>query len=302
MTNISVVINVVDAELPFLEGALSSVKILASEIVLIDMTFEKKAELAKIAKKFNACVYSHTFVLYVEPVRNFGISKANGDWILIMDPDERLNPRLIKKLKTIVSKNECDYLNIPRKNMVFGKWIKHSRWWPDYNVRFFKKGKVEWGERIHSIPVTSGIGKDLLPKEKNAIEHLHYSTVEQFIERMNRYTTQQAKNLHSENVKFSWYKILSVPVKEFNSRFFMGEGYKDGLHGLALCSLQSFSEMVTIVKLWQLEKFFEKSLNADSIASEFRKNIREQNYWISDLLIKTSSFNFIERIRRKLKM
>jgi len=302
-SNISVVINVVDAEVPLLEEALQSVYGFASEIVLIDMTILNQKILKELAKKYKMVVYTHKLVPYVEPVRNFGISKAQGKWILILDPDERINKKLAKKLIKISQNDECDYLNIPRKNIIFNKWIKYSRWWPDYNVRFFKKDKVEWGKKIHSIPVTNGVGKDLLPKERNAIEHWHYSSIEQFIERMNRYTTQQAQNMFDEGKKFAWYMVVTKPSQEFNSRFFMGKGYKDGLHGLVLCSLQSFSEMVSIVKLWQLEKFYEKSLSPLDFASTFRKIKKDQNYWISEMLVTSSNkIKFLERLRRKYKI
>lgn len=303
MNKISTVVNVVDAEVDFLPDCLNSVKSFSSEIIIVDMSFEKKDELEKIAKKYNAKVYSHPFVSYVEPARNFGISKVTNDWILIIDPDERIGRKLSRKLQKIVVNNEADYVNIPRKNIIFNKWIQHSRWWPDYNVRFFKKGKVEWGNRIHSIPITNGVGIDLLPNEKNAIEHLHYSSIEQFIERMNRYTTQQAKNLYDEGASFAWTSILTKPLSEFNSRFFKGQGYKDGVHGLVLCSLQSFSELVSVFKLWQLYKFQEKSLKIQDVYKIYKQNQKENNYWISDLLIKENKgLNIKARIKRKLKI
>jgi glycosyltransferase involved in cell wall biosynthesis len=77
MKGISVVINVVPEEVRLLPRVLSSVKDLADEIILVDMTGGD--ELKKLANKHKAKVYRHEFMNYVEPARNFGITKARGE-------------------------------------------------------------------------------------------------------------------------------------------------------------------------------------------------------------------------------
>jgi len=67
----------------------------------------------------------------------------------------------------VAEKDEADFVRIPRQNIIFSQWIQHSRWWPDYIIRFFKKGRVEWQNAIHSIPITSGRGINL-PEEKDS--------------------------------------------------------------------------------------------------------------------------------------
>lgn len=298
MNKISAVITTIQGEEDKLASCLASVKDFADEIVIIDMSGDVK--IAKVSKNFKTINYKHEFINYVEPVRNFGITKAKGDWILILDPDEELSKTLAKKLQEIVKNNEADYVRIPRKNIVFGKVLHHSRWWPDLNIRFFKKGKVSWDEIIHGVPMTEGKGLDLESKEEFAIIHHHYDSVEQFIERMNRYTSVQAK-LKSKDSKFVWSDLVSKPSGEFLSRFFAGEGYRDGLHGLALSLLQAFSELVVYLKIWQVNKFHEENLNADKIVKELTKVKKEFNYWENDLLIKEHGGIF-PRIKRKLKI
>src|SRR3990167_8259410 len=149
-----------------------------------------------IAKKFGAKVFEHDRTGYVEPARNYAISKTTGDWILVLDADEEIAKFLADKLRQISTDSKsADYYRLPRKNIIFGKWIKHSRWWPDYNIRFFLKGSVSWTEVIHSIPMTKGKGADLEADEKNAIIHHHYTSVNQYVERLNRYTTEHARLL-----------------------------------------------------------------------------------------------------------
>lgn len=282
-----------------IERAIKSTKSFADEVVVVDMFSEDSTP--KLAKKLGARVYHHERTGYVEPARNFAIEQANGDWIFILDADEEVPASLGKKLRKIVDDPKSDYYAVPRKNIIFGKWVKHSRWWPDYNIRFFKKGKVYWDKNIHSVPITEGKGMDLKPKEKFAIKHYHYDTVEQFVERMNRYTSVQAKELYYENHKFHWRDLIHKPTREFISRYFAGKGYKDGLHGLVLASLQSISELVLYIKVWQLEKFTEHKVSTEEVISEYKNAQREMNYWFADTLFKMHG-GVIQKVRRKLKV
>jgi len=296
---ISVVVNTLNEE-KNLPRALSSVKDFADETVVVDMHSDDKTQ--DIAKKFGANVFEHDRTGYVEPARNYAISKTTGDWILVLDADEEIAKFLADKLRQISTDSDsADYYRLPRKNIIFGKWIKHSRWWPDLNIRFFKKGKVSWNEIIHSVPTTRGKGLDLEPKEENSIIHYHYETVEQYIERLNRYTGEHAKNLIKDGYKFDWSDLLRKPVNEFLSRYFQGEGYKDGLHGFALAELQAFSEFVMYLKTWQLEKFIGNHIEIEEVVNEMKEAENDLHYWESDALLKEVG-GLKHRIKRKLKL
>lgn len=300
MSKLSVVVNVVDWEVSFLPEVLGSVKDIADEIILVDMTSTNEVE--RIADRYKAKVEKHDYVEYVEPVRNFGISKTSGEWVLILDPDEELPSDLREKIENILINSESkDYYRIPRKNIIFGKWIKHARWWPDYNIRLFKKGFVTWNEVIHSVPMTIGEGSDLEAKESLAILHKHYSSIEQYVERLNRYTTQHAKLLSDGGYKFNWKDILSKPIGEFLSRYFFGKGYTDGVHGLALSLLQAFSELIKYLKVWQIEKFEEKYISVESVIEEMKLEQKNFSYWEADTLLLRRG-GFIQRIKRKLRI
>jgi (heptosyl)LPS beta-1,4-glucosyltransferase len=300
MGKISVVINTLNEE-KNLPRALSSIKKLADEIVVVDAMSTDKT--VKVASGHGAKVhvYKET-VTYVEPVRNFAISKAIYDWVLILDADEELPRQLTDRLKEISNdENSADYFRIPRKNVIFGKWIKHSRWWPDYNIRFFKKGYVTWSEVIHSVPMTKGEGADLEAGEENAIIHHHYEDLEQYIERLNRYTTEHAKLMRKEGYEFHWKDLIIKPINEFLSRYFQGEGYKDGLHGLALSLLQAFSEVVMYLKVWQIEGFNEKNIKIEKVISQMKEAESDLHYWQADALLNKNG-GLKNRIKRKLKL
>ncbi len=109
----------------------------ADEIVVVDDGSRDKT--IELASKYTKNIFKHKSVGYVEPVRNFAISKATGDWILVVDSDEVIGEKLAKEIREFSKETEFSFVEVPRKNIIFGKWMKASMWWPDYNIRFFKK-------------------------------------------------------------------------------------------------------------------------------------------------------------------
>jgi len=295
---ISVVINTLNEE-NNLARAIKSVKNFADEVIVVDMHSDDKT--VQIAKEFGAKVYSHERTNYVEPARNFAISKAQGDWILILDADEEVTKELSKELEKLSKQEKVQIYRLARKNIVFGKWLQYSRWWPDYNIRFFKKGAVVWHDEIHSVPITNGIADQVASKEQLALKHHHYETVEQFIDRMNRYTTIQSRRLDENDYKFVWQDIIKRPANEFLSRYFAGHGYKDGVHGLALASLQSLSELIVYLKVWQLQKFTQEKVAVTEVIDEMRKTQSDYHYWQADAKVNEHG-GLHNRIKRKLKL
>lgn len=273
---ISVVINTLNEE-AIIERAIKSVA-WADEILVCDMYSADKT--VQIAKKLGAKVIFHKKETIVEKVRNFAISKARGEWILVLDPDEEVPPGLAEKLQEIAKGiRQINYVRLPRKNLIFGHFMEHSGWWPDYNIRFFKKGSVKWTDEIHRPPKVSGEGLDLPAEEENAILHHSYRSVSQFITRMDRYTTIQAEQLYEKGYEFRWQDLFEKPLNEFLSRFFALEGYKDGLHGFTLSLLQAFSDLIVYLKLWEMKKFNNIDIDLKELKSRKDKSGHTIDYW-----------------------
>ncbi len=245
---ISVVINTHN-EAEKLKGCLESVKDWVDEMVVVDM--ESEDEVVKVAEKFRAKVFKEKLVPYVELVRNKSIKKTKGDWVLVLDPDERIPPSLAKELQRIVKEDKYEAVNLPRKNIIFGKWIRHTNWWPDHHVRFFKKGKVEWTDKIHLYPLVKGSLLKLPAKEELAIEHLNYETVSQFLSRQNRYSEILAQNYFDQGQSFSWFNFFWRPTRIFLQRYLRHLGFLDGFYGLSLTFLAMISQIATEIKLWE---------------------------------------------------
>ena len=293
--NISVVINTMN-EQKNIERVIESAK-WADEILICDMYSEDNT--VEIAKKMGAKVIFHNKEEYVEPARNFAISKAKNEWVLVLDPDEQISDPLKRQLiRTVSEDQQVDYVRLPRKNIIFGKWMKASMWWPDYNVRFFKKDKVKWSNKIHRPPKTIGKGLNLPAEESLAIVHNHYDNVQQFLERMIRYTKIQANELKEEGYVFDWKDLIKKPINEFLGRYFASYGFKDGLHGLALSLLQSFSFLILYIRLWEMTGYKQQELNLTELRKLSNKSAAEIDHWFkySDL-----SKNPVKRFFQKVK-
>lgn len=268
------------------------------EILIVDM--QSKDRTVEIARKNQVKIIEHPYTGFVEPARNFGIEKTKGEWVLIIDADEEIPKPLADFLVRTTQIKNVDYYRIPRKNIIFNKWIKHAGWWPDYQTRFFKKGSVVWSDKIHGIPLTYGKGEDLDPTQDLSITHYNYQSFEQYLDRLNRYTSISAKQLHKENTHTSLENLFSKPTGEFVKRFFLEKGYLDGWHGLTLSLLQSFSELVTYLKLWELGRFQEKRISLDEIENFITKDYQNKKYWLFTELLNTRK-NFINKIYLKAK-
>lgn len=232
-----------------LEICLDSVKGFAEEVVVVDLG--STDDTLKVCEKFKAKVYKFGRAEFVELVRNFAISKALGDWILILDPDETIPYTLKNKLKEITNVHYAA-VNIPRKNIFFGKWIQHTNWWPDYHIRFFRKARVFWDEKIHSYPKVKGEILQLPAKPDLSIIHLGYENINQFIERQNRYSTIEAGQRFDRGERFSRVNLVWQPIREFLVRFVKHQGYLDGSLGFSLTILMCIYKLMVEVKLWEL--------------------------------------------------
>lgn len=274
----------------------------AGEIVVIDMGSSDKT--LEIAKTHKVRIYTHPFTGFVESARNFGIEKAKGEWVLIVDADEEISRSLKEEIQKITEdqNNAVDFYRLPRKNIIFGRWIKHSGWWPDYQVRLFKKGAVTWHDKIHGVPVTHGRGKELDQKEELSLIHYHYESVNQYLERLNRYTSVQAKEYFLKSGKITLSDLILNPVNEFVRRFFTFEGYLDGWHGLSLSLLQAFSELIVALKVWELSQFPQIPVRLPEVESKVNQAKRIVKYWfINESLKKRASGlkTLLLRIRRR---
>lgn len=299
MPKISLVISAYNEE-KNIKDCLESAKGLADEIILVDNSSQDKT--AQLAKKYTDKI----FMVPNDPVmlnknKNFGFSKASYEWIISLDADERLTDELKKEIKEKIKKTKNTAFEIPRKNIIFGKWIEHSIWWPDYNLRLFRRGKGKFPTKhVHEKIEVEGE----IDKLESPLVHYNYQTVSQFVQKMDRtYTESEAENFIKSGKQIYWYDAIRWPIADFIKTFFFQKGYKDGLHGLVLSELQAFYALIFFAKVWERKEKF-KDLTPDNflgeILKEFSNLFSEMKYWINTTLMEEKSFKIIYKIKRKL--
>ncbi len=268
----------------------------ADEIIVFDSG--STDDTVKIAKKHTKNVIQIQFIPYVEPQREQALTHATHEWVLFLDADEEA-PENLEEMVTYAQERNV-VVNIPRKNMIFGKWIEHSGYWPDRHPRLFKKGSVIWHTEIHSKPTINAEIYNVPAIENNALIHHHYTSVTEWILRMDRYTSVKVKEL--QDVPFVWTSVLTAPLAEFLRRYFAWEGYKDGLHGLVIALLDAVYSLMIALKQWEMIKFAEpqESVTLTRVEKEFLALQKELGYWFREIALKSAK-NTSEKILMRLK-
>lgn len=181
--------------------------------------------------------------------RNIALSHSTGDWILSIDADERATSQLHDEIITATKENKFDGFRIPRKSFFLKKWIKHCGWYPGYQMRLFKKNKVKVAERLvhEGYEVNGKIG--IL---KNDILHYTVNSIEEYMQRVNMYSTLQAiEKMDKRKVTFK--DIYLRPPAAFFQHFFIKGGYKDGIYGLMVANFDMMTNLLTYMKIWEYQ-------------------------------------------------
>jgi glycosyltransferase involved in cell wall biosynthesis len=307
MNKLSVVISAYNEEQK-IEDCLKSVKF-ADEIIVVNNSSTDKTE--EISRRYTKTVFNQpNNPDRIDLQKNFGFQKATGDFILSLDADERVSPELAQEIREIIGNwkletgnSACGYW-IPRKNIIFGKWIEHTGWYPDYQLRFFRKGfgKFE-SEHVHEFIKVDGKTEHL----ENHLIHENYDNINQFAKKTFIYAQNEAESLLKNGYKFSFFDAVRFPSKEFLSRFFAREGYKDGFFGLMLSVFMAFYHFLVFAHIWEIEKY--KQMDQEELLRagkrELKQVSKEMNYWILNTEIrktKNAAKKIFLRAKRKLSL
>lgn len=229
-----------------IEGALESL-FFCDEIIVIDNASLDKTK--EIAGRMKAKVYTLSTNDFSE-LRDFGLQKASGDWILYVDADERVDESLKKSIQKTVSEGS-DYaaFRILRKNYYFG-----NNEWPyvEKIERFFKKENLKgWKGKLHESPVIEGKVGQL----NGYLLHFTHRDLESMLDKTIEWsTTESLLRYNSGHPQMTWWRFPRVMVTAFLNSYVKQKGYKAGAVGIIESVYQSFSMFITYAKLWELQK------------------------------------------------
>lgn len=283
-----------------LKRTLESLKRLDAEVVVIDNESDNTTK--TIAKSYGAKIYVRPNSLMLNTNKNYGFTKATGDWILCLDDDEVATPELCAEINAMIQTTNDVGFWIPRRNIIFGKFIQHGIWWPDPQLRLFKKGRGKYPEKhVHEYIAVEGTCSTL----KEPYIHYNYDSLQQYLQKMqNIYTENEVLKYTAMGYKVMWYDALRFPLSDFIKIYFAQCGYKDGLHGLVLSLLQAFYSFIIFVKLWEKENFLEMDIFPIQAVDEIERSVRETQYWVMTTKMRETKNSIAKlwyRFLRKMK-
>lgn len=132
----------------------------AHERIVVDM--ESSDGTAALAAQAGCRVLATAVVPRVDGIRNRYLDEARTEWILVLDSDEYLADDAAQEVHRLVTEagTAVDAYALPRHNRIAGQWMKGSGWYPDWQIRLFRRGTVQWEDAHHRAPrVRSGASR-----------------------------------------------------------------------------------------------------------------------------------------------
>ncbi|OFZ29716.1 MAG: hypothetical protein A2622_10875 [Bdellovibrionales bacterium RIFCSPHIGHO2_01_FULL_40_29] len=241
--NLSVVIVALNEE-SNIERCIKSVQ-WASEILVYDSG--SKDSTVAIAQKLGAKVITGPWLGF-GPTKNEAANMATYDWILSLDADEEVSPKLANEIVKI-DLNENVAYQIPRLSFYLKHWVRHGGWYPDYQVRLFHRGFSHWSLDL----VHESVKAKFYVKLANHLNHYVFKNIEHHIQTNNRYSGLLAQKLFEQGKRFSWFHFFVKPWVKFIECYFIKLGFLDGWVGFFIACGAAYSVLLKWAKLRELE-------------------------------------------------
>ena len=250
MIKLSVVIITFNEE-KNIKRCIDSILDISDEIIVLDSFSTDKTK--QICNSYNKIkFYQHSFDNFVLQ-KNRVIEYSSYDYILSLDADEAIDNKLKNEIIRIKTNPTYDAYFFNRLTNYCGKWIKHSGWYPDKQLRIWNKNKGKWGGvKIHEKvemerdSTTSHITGDLL--------HYSFYTIEDHINIINKYSSLKARVMYEKGKKINLAKIFFKPLLKFIINYIIKKGFIDGYYGYIICRNSAFSDYLKYIKLRELYK------------------------------------------------
>jgi glycosyltransferase involved in cell wall biosynthesis len=184
--------------------------------------------------------------------KNFALAQCGGDWLLALDADERVSEPLRAEIAEVLAADPpVAGFRIPRRNFFQGGWVRHGGWYPDYQLRLFRRGRGAFTERaVHeSVRVDGPVGR-----LRAALEHQSYRGIEDFVARANRYSELAARELAAQGRGGTLGDLLVRPFGRFVSMYLIHAGFLDGRRGLELALLYAHYVFLRAAKVRELRR------------------------------------------------
>ena len=198
--------------------------------------------------------------------KQFAVAQAQHEWIFSLDADERVSDELRKSIESLRSKPDAelaDGYQIARRTFYQQRWIRGGGWYPDRQLRLFRRSKGHWKQRhIHeSVTMNSGariarLNGDLLHYTSQNAAHHHRVIGE-------RYAPLAARQMFEEGRRTSVFGVASAGPAAFFRSLILKGGLRDGFAGFTIASFAAHHAFLKHLMLWEKQAADNTDKNTD---------------------------------------
>lgn len=221
----------------------------ADELIVLDSGSTDAT--CDLARAQGAKVFVNTDWPGFGPQKNRALALATGDWVLSLDADERVTPALAREIGEVLRAPQADGYRMARLSSFCGRWMRHSGWWPDHVLRLFRRAAGRFtDDQVHEHVEVAGRVVTL----QEHLQHYPYASLEIFIDKINRYSTQAALALHAQGKRTTVLGPFGHAAWTFLRHYAWRRGFLDGWQGLLLAGMAATGSFYRYVKLFWLAR------------------------------------------------
>jgi glycosyltransferase involved in cell wall biosynthesis len=182
----------------------------------------------------------------------FAHSQATMDWVLLVDSDERVTPELRDEIQQALSSDSGSYAgySVPRLVNYLGRWWRRGGWYPDYDIRLFRRQRATWGG---SDPHEKILVDGRVRRLEHCLHHHSYRDIEDHVRRINRFTSISSRELKKEGSRWRLSDALLRPAARFFRSYILQRGFMEGFAGFYVAVTAAVYVFLKYAKLWELE-------------------------------------------------
>ena len=202
------------------------------EVIVVDSGSSDQT--IEIAESLRARVLKNQWPGYAAQ-KNFAADSASNDWVLSIDADEAVSPKLATEIAGL-KENALSFAgyDFPRLARYCGRWIRHSGWYPDRKVRLYRRDAGRWvGDYVHeSVRLSGPVGHlngDLL--------HYTCDNLQQHRTNLERYTDLAALEIRSTGRSVPAWRLVLGPGFSFVKSYLLQLGFLDGREGFTIARM-----------------------------------------------------------------
>jgi len=229
-----------------IEGCLKSLD-WAEELVVVDSLSTDGTH--EVCQKYTEKVYQRGWTGHRDQYQ-YAADLTTRDWIMFVDADEEVPLELAEEIRRILDEGAegFDGFLVYRRTYYLGRWIQYGGWYPDCEIRLYRRNKGRWEGRLHAKVAVDGKVGSL----KNQYLHYTYRDISDQIQTIDKYSRIAAEDLARSGEKFRLFKLLFHPPFRFIKEYFCKSGFRDGLPGLIIMVSTMFYVFMKYAKLWEL--------------------------------------------------